>query len=107
MKSTNMIERFNQELKRRSRVIRIFPNEKSCLRVLGTLAMEQPEEWETGRKYLSMPESENKDFTESGIWPALANLASATRLASRTGAPARLATQRELTHKLGLDSTPA
>jgi putative transposase len=102
MKSTNMIERFNQELKRRSYVIRIFPNEASCLRMLGTLAMEQSEEWETGRKYLTMLSSENKESTEQGIWPAQVNLASATRLASRTGAPARLTTEREFTHKLRL-----
>jgi len=38
MKSTNMIERFNQELKRRSRVVRIFPNEASCLRLLSALS---------------------------------------------------------------------
>ena len=54
MKSTNMIERLNQELKRRSRVIRIFPNEESCIRLLGTLCMEKSEEWQTGRMYLTM-----------------------------------------------------
>lgn len=102
MKSTNMIERFYQELKRRSRVIRIFPNEASCIRMLGNLAMEQSEEWETGRKYLTTLSSENKESTEQGIWPAQINLASATRLASRTGAPARLTTEREFTHKLRL-----
>jgi len=58
MKSTNMIERLNQELKRRSRVIRIFPNDASCLRVLGTLCMEQSEVWESGRMYLTMTTSD-------------------------------------------------
>jgi putative transposase len=58
MKSTNMIERLNQELKRRSRVIRIFPNDASCLRVLGTMCMEQSEVWESGRMYLTMPTSD-------------------------------------------------
>jgi putative transposase len=56
MKSTNMLERFNQELKRRSRVIRIFPNEASCLRVLGTLCQETSESW-SHRKYLTMEAS--------------------------------------------------
>lgn len=51
MKSTNMLERFNQELKRRSRVVRIFPNEASCLRLLSALCMEQSEEWD-GKRYL-------------------------------------------------------
>ena len=51
MKSTNMLERFNQELKRRSRVVRIFPNERSCLRLLTALCQETSESWET-RNYL-------------------------------------------------------
>lgn len=54
MRSTNMLERFNQELLRRSRVIRIFPNQDSCLRLFGTMCMEQSEQWQSGRKYLSM-----------------------------------------------------
>ncbi len=54
MRSTNMIERFNQELLRRSRVIRIFPNDESCLRLFGTMCMEQSEQWQTGCRYLDM-----------------------------------------------------
>lgn len=53
MKSTNMLERLNQELKRRSRVIRIFPNIESCLRALGALCQQTSEEW-ANRKYLNM-----------------------------------------------------
>lgn len=53
MRSTNMLERFNQELKRRSRVVRIFPNEKSCLRLLTAICMETSEEW-GNRQYLEM-----------------------------------------------------
>jgi transposase-like protein len=78
MKSTNMIERLNQELKRRSRVIRIFPNEASCLRVLGTLCMEQSEEWETGRIYLNMDNEQNTNINGEWIWREQFNLASAT-----------------------------
>ena len=51
MKSTNMLERFNQELKRRSRVVRIFPNEQSCLRLLTALCQETSESW-GNRNYL-------------------------------------------------------
>jgi len=51
MKSTNMLERYNQELKRRTRVVRIFPNQASCLRLVTALAMEMSEEW-LGRRYL-------------------------------------------------------
>ncbi|MCB0291637.1 MAG: IS256 family transposase [Calditrichaeota bacterium] len=62
MKSTNMIERLNKELKRRSKVIGIFPNDAACLRVLGSICQETSEEWEVGKKYLNMgidyPESE-------------------------------------------------
>lgn len=54
MKSTNMLERFNEELRRRSRVIRIFPNNESCLRLISALSQETSEIWETGRRYLTI-----------------------------------------------------
>ncbi len=54
MRTTNMIERFNQELLRRSRVIRIFPNKGSCVRLFGAMCIEQSEQWQTGQKYLNM-----------------------------------------------------
>lgn len=53
MKSTNMLERFNEEIKRRTRVVRIFPNERACVRIVSALAMEMNEEW-LERKYLDM-----------------------------------------------------
>ncbi len=53
MKSTNMLERFNQELKRRTKPIRIFPNSASCLRLVTTLCQETSEHWGS-RKYLNM-----------------------------------------------------
>jgi transposase-like protein len=58
IRTTNGLERFNQEIKRRSRVVRIFPNERSCLRLVSALAVEQSEEWITGRRYLDMGELE-------------------------------------------------
>jgi transposase-like protein len=54
MKSTNMLERLNQELKRRTHVIRIFPNEASCLRLIRALASERDDEWLDGACYLNM-----------------------------------------------------
>ena len=54
MKSTNMLERFNQELKRRTRVVRIFPNAESCLRLVRALAVETHENWLEGTRYLNM-----------------------------------------------------
>ena len=52
MKSTNMLERYNEELRRRTRVIRIFPNVESCLRLILALATETHERWLTGQRYL-------------------------------------------------------
>jgi putative transposase len=49
-------ERLNQEIKRRTRVVRIFPNKEACLRLVTALAVEQSEEWLTGRRYLNMEE---------------------------------------------------
>jgi len=51
--STNMLERYHQELRRRTRVVRIFPNEGSCLRLVTALAIETSEEWLV-RRYLPM-----------------------------------------------------
>lgn len=56
LRSTNMIERLIQEARRREKVIRIFPNERSAWRLLGALLAEQHERWSTGRRWLSMDE---------------------------------------------------
>ena len=54
MKSTNMLERINEELKRRTQVVRIFPNEASCLRLVRALAAEINENWIEATRYLNM-----------------------------------------------------
>jgi len=54
MKSTNMLERLNEEIKRRTRVVRIFPNEASCLRLIRALAVETHEGWLEASRYLNM-----------------------------------------------------
>ena len=54
IRTTNGLERFNQELKRRTRVVRIFPNREACLRLVTALCVEQSEEWLSGRRYLDM-----------------------------------------------------
>jgi transposase-like protein len=54
VRTTNGLERLNQERKRRTRVVRIFPNRASLLRLVAALAMEQSEEWVSGRRYLDM-----------------------------------------------------
>lgn len=57
MRTTNMVERLNEELKRRSRVVRIFPNEASCLRLLTAICMEISEGW-ANRRYLKESDKE-------------------------------------------------
>jgi transposase-like protein len=54
IRTTNGVERLNQELKRRTRVVRIFPHAASLLRMVTALAMEQSDEWVSGRRYLDM-----------------------------------------------------
>jgi putative transposase len=53
LRTTNGLERLNQEIRRRTRVARLFPNEASCLRLVTAVVMEISEEWETGRTYLT------------------------------------------------------
>ncbi len=50
IRTTNSLERLNQEIRRRTRVVRIFPNRQSCLRLVSALAVEVSEEWVTGRR---------------------------------------------------------
>jgi putative transposase len=56
LRTTNMLERFIQEIRRREKVIRIFPNVDSAHRLVGALCAETHEEWSTGRRYLTMDE---------------------------------------------------
>ncbi len=56
LRTTNMLERFIQEIRRREKVIRIFPNIGSAERLVGALCAETHEEWSTGRRYLTMDE---------------------------------------------------
>jgi len=55
LRTTNLLERLNQEIKRRTRVATLFPNEASLLRLVSAILSEQSEEWETGRVYLNIP----------------------------------------------------
>jgi putative transposase len=55
-RSTNGLERFMEELKRRSRVVRIFPNREACLRLATALCAEQSDDWVTGKRYLDIGE---------------------------------------------------
>jgi putative transposase len=64
IRTTNGLERLNQEIKRRTRVVRIFPNPEACLRLVSALAVEQSEEWLTGRRYLDISELEEQRHVE-------------------------------------------
>jgi transposase-like protein len=66
LKSTNVLERLNQELKRRTHVIRIFPNEASSLRLLRALAVEIHEDWLETPRYLNMEALREQRKTEVG-----------------------------------------
>ena len=54
LRTSNMLERLNREIKRRTAVATLFPNEESLLRLVTAILVEQSEEWETGRRYLNM-----------------------------------------------------
>jgi putative transposase len=54
LRTTNLMERVNKELKRRTKVVGAFPNEESLLRLVGSILMDINEEWVTGRRYLTM-----------------------------------------------------
>ena len=54
LRTTNGQERLNEEVRRRERVIRIFPNRESTMRLLGALLLEQDEQWSTGKRSFDM-----------------------------------------------------
>lgn len=72
LRTTNMLERLIEELRRREKVIRIFPNIDSAWRLIGALLSEYHDEWSTGRRYLKMDayydwRAEVRRETEEGI----------------------------------------
>jgi len=59
LRTSNAMERLIEEVRRRERVIRIFPNRESLTRLLGALLIEFDEKWASGRRYLDMAEFES------------------------------------------------
>ncbi len=51
IRTTNSLERINREIRRRTRVVGVFPNEASCLRLISALLMEISEEWQIGKRF--------------------------------------------------------
>jgi putative transposase len=60
LRTSNMLERLNREIKRRTRVATLFPNEASLLRLVTGVLMELSEEWETGKRYVTFETQETK-----------------------------------------------
>jgi transposase-like protein len=56
IRTVNMLERINKEIRRRTRVATLFPNTGSCIRLVSAVVMEISDDWQTGRKYLTMGE---------------------------------------------------
>jgi putative transposase len=53
IRTSNGLERLNREIRHRTRVVSIFPNEAACLRLISAILMEMSDEWETSRSYLT------------------------------------------------------
>jgi transposase-like protein len=64
LRTTNLLERLNQEIKRRTRVATLFPNEDSLLRLVSAILNEFSDDWETGKVYLTMPKNASANGTQ-------------------------------------------
>ena len=62
IRTSNCIERLNREIKKRTKVVGVFPNPESCERLVGSLLMEQHEEWMEDKAYLTDREMEKSAF---------------------------------------------
>jgi putative transposase len=58
IRTTNGLERLNREIRRRTRVVSIFPNEAACLRLVSAILIETSDEWEDGKIYLGLQEGQ-------------------------------------------------
>ena len=58
LRTTNMLERLNKEIRRRTRVATLFPNEESLLRLASAILMETHEDWQSQSRYLNMQQQE-------------------------------------------------
>lgn len=77
LRTTNGVERLNEEIRRRERVIRIFPNRASVVRLVGALLMEQDEVWTTSKRYFDMTAYwhwRESRLTQISLFPAEASM---------------------------------
>jgi transposase-like protein len=65
--STNPLERLNKEVKRRTNVVGVFPDEAAAVRLIGALLLEQADEWEVDRRYFS--QESMRRLAEPEPWP--------------------------------------
>jgi len=63
LRTTNSLERINKEIRRRTKVVGVFPNEASCLRLISALLMEISEEWQISKHYCSIKKCEVTNWT--------------------------------------------
>lgn len=54
IRTSNMVESLNKEVRRRTDVVRVFPNEKSCTRLISAILMDKHEDWIGGKKYMNI-----------------------------------------------------
>ena len=54
LRTSNMLENLNKQIKRRTRLVGVFPNEQSLLRLASAILSEISDDWETGKTYLNM-----------------------------------------------------
>lgn len=71
IRTTNGLERLHEEIRRRTRVVRIFPNQQACLRLVSALAAEHHDLWVSGKRYLNMETlaQENKPLAQNPVTP--------------------------------------
>jgi Transposase, Mutator family len=67
MPVTNLLERLNEEIKRRTHLVRIFPNADSCLRLIRALAVETHENWLEAHRYLNMADPPHTSIRPSTL----------------------------------------
>ena len=68
IRTVNPLERVNKEIRRRTRVVGIFPNQKSCLRLITAVLQEIHESWIVGRKYINFENDKDEENLELPIY---------------------------------------